>query len=111
MPFQELRVVAANYIRSHAEDFSPFLGLLPSDPEFEEYCKRVESPTLAEWGGQLEIKALCASLGVKVLVYSATSPVVVMGDEDGSTSKDTLKVSFHRHYYALGEHYNSVIVA
>jgi hypothetical protein len=30
------------------------------------------------------------------------------GDEDWDKKK-ALLISFHRHYYALGEHYNSII--
>lgn len=103
-----MRIIAGKYIRENHEEFTPFLGLLPSDPEFDEYCKKVESATLAEWGGQLEIKALCASLLVKVRIFSATAPEVMMGEEVAG-AVDTLNVTFHKHYYALGEHYNSVI--
>lgn len=103
-----MRATAAKYIRDNADDFTPFLGLLSTDPEFDEYCKKVESATLAEWGGQLEIKALCASLLFKVRVYSATAPEVLMGEEVVG-AVDTLNVTFHKHFYALGEHYNSVV--
>ena len=108
LTFQQLRIAAAKYIRENHDEFTPFLGLMSTDPEFEEYCKKVESPTLAEWGGQLEIKALCASLLVKVRIYSATAPEVIMGEEIAG-ALDTLNVTFHKHYYALGEHYNSVV--
>ena len=106
---QQLRVLAANYIRKHSEDFTPFLEMSVDDLAFEEYCNKVQSETLCEWGGQLEIKAICACLGIQILVYSADSPVLVMGDESRDVAQ--LRISFHRHYFALGEHYNSVVSA
>ena len=64
----------------------------------------------AEWGGQLEIRALCCCLERRILVYSADSPVLTMGEEvvGAAAEKQPLKLAYHRHYYALGEHYNSV---
>jgi OTU domain-containing protein 6 len=97
-------------MREHAEDFAPFLGMLPDDAEYQGYCDKVASVGDAEWGGQLEIRALCWSLGRRVVVYSADSPLLTMGEE--ATSDPTLpplKLAYHRHYYALGEHYNSII--
>ncbi len=114
--FQLLRVLAANYIRRNPDDFTPFLEMSADDPEFAAYCDKVESEVQCEWGGQLEITALCACLGLQIHVYSADSPVLVMGgDADGNSSsgvessRKPLRISFHRHYFALGEHYNSVI--
>eukprot|EP01036_Dinobryon_divergens_P027644 gene27644-36453_t len=72
-------------------------------------------------GGQLEIQALSHSLQQSVVVYSADSPVLSMGpddegQEDRAAQGDTarrrrppLRISYHKHYYALGAHYNSVV--
>jgi OTU domain-containing protein 6 len=65
----------------------------------------VESDVLAEWGGQLEITALCAALHCAILVHSAAAPVVKMGEDSAAV---VINLTFHRHYYALGEHYNTV---
>jgi OTU domain-containing protein 6 len=101
--------LAGEYLRVHAEEFAPFLGLLPSDSDYEEYCRKVTSVGDAEWGGQLEIKALCSCLNRTMLIFSADSPVLKMGDEEGKDcSRIPLKLAYHRHFYALGEHYNSV---
>lgn len=79
-----------------------------NDSAFDEYCSKVESDQLAEWGGQIEIKALSEALHHPIYVYSSDAPVLITGeDEDGIP----LRVSFHRYYYALGEHYNSVVMA
>jgi len=129
--YNELRGIAAGYIRSHGDEFSPFLGMSPEDPEFEEYVEKVASTSLSEWGGQLEVKAIAAALNVTILIYAANAPVVTMtagGDDDSSSSSSRssssssssdsststshpLRITFHRHYYALGEHYNSVTYA
>lgn len=74
----------------------------------------MESPSQAEWGGQLEIQALCAALGRVIYIYSADAPVLKMGEEHGldasaSQHLSPLRICFHRHFYALGEHFNSVV--
>jgi OTU domain-containing protein 6 len=106
--FNALRAVAASYMRSHPEEFCPFLGLELGDSEFDAYCDKVASPTAAEWGGQLELKALCAALQQPILVYSADAPVLRMSEQSVPADAAPLRVTFHRHYYSLGEHYNSV---
>lgn len=109
--FISLRTLAANYLRSNADDFAPFLGMLPDDSEYQMYCDKVASVTDAEWGGQLEIRALCFALHRKITIYSADSPVLTMGDDNTGSDESlpSLQVAYHQHYYALGEHYNSVI--
>lgn len=104
-----LRGLAADYLRSHPEEFCPFLGLELGDAEFETYCDNVASLTKAEWGGQLEIKALSAVLQRPILVYSANAPVLRMDDSGGQGDSTPLSVTYHKHYYTLGEHYNSVM--
>mmetsp|Transcript_21385 Transcript_21385/g.46436 ORF Transcript_21385/g.46436 Transcript_21385/m.46436 type:complete len:342 (+) Transcript_21385:335-1360(+) len=87
---------------------------------FEEYVKNVRSTST--WGGQLELRALSEGLKCPIVVFSADGTPLTMGaeyaaggkEEDGSDDngwdkKKALLLSFHRHYYALGEHYNSVI--
>ena len=87
----------------------------------------MEDSSGVEWGGQLEIRAISDVLHIPVYIYDANSPVLKMGEEylltnnsdsnssDGnsSDSSDTVKrvinLTFHRHYYSLGEHYNSAV--
>jgi OTU domain-containing protein 6 len=104
--------VAANYIRQHSSDFTPYLEMTAEDPAFEEYCRKVESDVDAEWGGQLEVTALAAALHTQIAIYSADSPVLVMGEGENSSadaSSHPIRISYHRHYFALGEHYNSIV--
>ncbi len=104
--FQELRRIAGQHIRSNAESYAPFLGLEPEGEALNDYCNKVESDVLAEWGGELEIRAISESLAIPIHVYSADSPVLVM-EGSGDTSVPPLTLSFHRHLLVLGEHYNS----
>ncbi|KAL9188048.1 hypothetical protein ACHAXT_006426 [Thalassiosira profunda] len=85
---------------------------------YEEYVHNVRST--ATWGGQLELRALSEGLQCPIVVFSAEGPPLTMGAEHAPASekeggeedwkgRKALLLSFHRHYYALGEHYNSVI--
>lgn len=104
----ELRKIAAKHLRDHSEEYKPFVDV-DSDQGYEVYCAKVESSTLAEWGGQVEIRAIANSLDLQVHIYDAEAPVLVMGDRKREGSEEEpLRLTFHRHYYALGEHYNSV---
>lgn len=108
--YNSLRGIASSYMRNHPDEFCPFLGLETGDPEFDAYCDKVASLTQAEWGGQLEIKALSAALQRPIMVYSANAPVMCMNDSSAAVGEVApLRVTFHSHYYALGEHYNSAI--
>ena len=131
-----LRQQAAEHMRAHADDYAPFLEYkagdnAESDPTgaFEAYCERMASTV--EWGGQAEVKALAEVYDKKIVVYQATGEALEMGKADDASP---LRVSyveaecflpfvsplshlaphnphlhrFHRHYYALGYHYNSV---
>ena len=66
------------------------------------------------WGGQIEIQALSDALRTPVEVYAAGQPVLTMGEAygggvSGVEGLQPLRVSYHRKYYTLGEHYNSVV--
>ena len=105
-----MRRMASEYMRSHKDDFLPFFTA-PKDEKdvekaYEEHCDRVCNTS--EWGGQLELRALMLALKRSIHVYSADSPVMKMGADDDD--RPALRLTFHRHYYALGEHYNSVVV-
>ncbi|XP_026989590.2 deubiquitinase OTUD6B [Tachysurus fulvidraco] len=105
---QELRVQTAQYMRSHKDDFLPFLtnpstGEMYSAEEFEKYCSDVAET--AAWGGQLELRALTHVLQLPIEVIQADSPTIVIGEE---YDKSPITLVYMRHAYGLGEHYNSV---
>ncbi|XP_010413217.1 PREDICTED: OTU domain-containing protein 6B-like [Camelina sativa] len=112
--YQKLREMAASYMRDHKPDFLPFfLSETVSESEgsaeerFEKYCREVEST--AAWGGQLELGALTHCLRKHIMVFSGSFPDVVMGKEYKSSDDSSLMLSYHRHAFGLGEHYNSVV--
>jgi OTU domain-containing protein 6 len=107
--YEGLRATCAATMRDDEDSFRPFIGNCAektpeADERWREYVREVESTAM--WGGQLEIMALSKALRRRIQVFSATMPVVVMGedfDEDGA-----LRVAYHQHAFGLGEHYNSV---
>ncbi|XP_020392803.1 deubiquitinase OTUD6B [Rhincodon typus] len=104
----DLRTQAAEYMRSHVDDFLPFLtncntGDMYTPEEFEKYCDEVANT--AAWGGQLELRALSHVLKMPVEVIQADSTPITVGEEYG---KKPIILVYMRHAYGLGEHYNSV---
>ncbi|GBP66566.1 Deubiquitinase OTUD6B [Eumeta japonica] len=104
----ELRNKVAKYIKENKTEFLPFMSHpdtyeMLTDDEFEDYCNNIINSK--SWGGQLEIRALSSCLRCPIHVIQATGPVSInQGDEyDGPP----LIITYHRHMYKLGEHYNS----
>ena len=108
--FEELRRRAAAYIEAHAEDFAAFVECEAGSQEFRDYVAGVarSSGDTVEWGGQVEIMAMCAVLQRTMLVFAASAPLVVMGQEFQAEGGGELRLAYHKHYFSLGEHYNSV---
>ena len=109
--YQELRELAAEYIRTHKEEFAPFL--LPEDPEqnpeeyYEKYCETLEGT--AVWGGHVELHALAGVLQRQIKVFAANMPGFSVGDGFAGEGKGTpLQLCYLEHAFGLGEHYNSV---
>ncbi|KAF7246123.1 Deubiquitinase OTUD6B, partial [Varanus komodoensis] len=103
-----LRSQTAEYMRSHRDDFLPFLtnpntGDLYSQEEFEKYCYDIANT--AAWGGQLELRALSHILKTPIEVIQMDSPPIIVGEE---YSRKPLILVYMRHAYGLGEHYNSI---
>lgn len=119
--YQKLRELVAAYMRDHASDFLPFYlseNMINDDSDqsqaerFEKYCKEVEST--AAWGGELELRALTHCLRKHIMIYSGSFPDVEMGKEYksagvSSLSNASIMLSYHRHAFGLGEHYNSIV--
>lgn len=119
--YQELRQMVAAYMRQHVTDFLPFFlseNMADGESEdslterFENYCKEIEST--AAWGGQLELGALTHCLKKHIKIFSGSFPEVEMGKEytagtASSSSSSSIMLSYHRHAFGLGEHYNSVV--
>ncbi|KJE97269.1 OTU domain-containing protein 6B [Capsaspora owczarzaki ATCC 30864] len=106
--FAALRKLTASFILAHQDDFLPFLvtdsGDMYTETELKKYCNEIAST--AAWGGQIEAQALSAGLQVPIHIYQAGSPVVTLGADFPG---EPLRLSYHRHLYGLGEHYNSLV--
>ncbi|XP_067652323.1 deubiquitinase OTUD6B-like [Haliotis asinina] len=104
-----LRTQTADFMRGHEDDFLPFLTKLDTgDPyspeEFQNYCNDIASTSA--WGGHLELRALSHVLRLPLEVIQAEGPSIFVGEEYSDTSPVIL--TYHRHAFGLGEHYNSV---
>lgn len=104
----KLRKLTANFMKENKDDFIPFMykdsGEPVSETYFEEYCKEVASTKV--WGGQLELKALSNILKCPIKVIQASGPPTVLGEDFNGPE---LILTYHRHLYSLGEHYNSTV--
>lgn len=96
--------ICADALINKEEEYAPFCEYTDSITSFEQYAERVRSSS--EWGGHLELRALSEGLKRPLVVYSAAQPKLVMGDADG---ENPVLLSYHLHYYSLGEHYNQVV--
>ena len=100
----ELRNLVSETLLRNKEDYQPFLSL--DDKGYEDYCAKMA--TTPKWGGQVEITALSKSLKKPIEVIQADGPLVEVGKEEHSEELPII-LTYHRHYYGLGEHYNSVV--
>lgn len=112
LSFSEIRLKCSEHMRGHKGDFQPYLtndnGDMLNDEEYEAYCNRVvgEGPGPVLWGGEYELVATSKVLQRDLVVHIANqSPREIKCGEDPTP----LRVSFHKHYFGLGEHYNSVV--
>jgi len=104
----DLRKSTANELLENKSDYSPFLsnpstGEMLSDPEFQTYCTKMASTPA--WGGQVELQAMATVLKRPIEVVQAEGPPMVVGEQ---YKQKPLVLTYHRHAYGLGEHYNSV---
>lgn len=100
-----LRQRTADYILQNKESLifymtSPETGDCLTDEEFSKYCDAVRSTPA--WGGQVEITALATILKSTVEVIQSSGPPTIQGNSGGPN----LIITYHRHMYSLGEHYN-----
>ena len=103
--------LCADALLKHEDEFAPFCEYADGISTFDEYLSKVRNS--AEWGGHLELRALGVALNRPIYVYSVQSgakPLAIHEDSEGvKTDEEPILLSYHLHYYALGEHYNQVI--
>ncbi|CAG9533808.1 unnamed protein product [Cercopithifilaria johnstoni] len=109
----DIRQKAAAYMRTHKDDFLPFLigdnGEAVDEIEFEEYCMKVEKCCTdgGVWGGEPELRATACALERRIEVIQPGGRVLPFGEE--YSGRKPLVITFHRFAYNLGEHYNSTV--
>ncbi|XP_011313182.1 OTU domain-containing protein 6B [Fopius arisanus] len=106
---QDLRTKTASHLRANMNDFLPFLSNPDSDElfsseQYEKYCNDVANTSA--WGGAIELQVLSQVLKCPIEVIQATGVPYIIGSEFEHSRKVTL--TYHRHMYKLGAHYNSV---
>ena len=106
----KLRAKTSDYMMEHMDDFLPFTsnsttGDMLSAEEYKDYCKDIRETN--SWGGQLELRAISQINQTPIEVYQAQGPKLLIGEE---FSGEPIRLSYHRHQYGLGEHYNALIV-
>lgn len=103
-----LRKLTANFMRDHKDDFIPFMHSDSDEAidenQFYDYCKSVESTKL--WGSQLELRALSNILECPIKIIQSVGQPTIQGE---NFSGLPLVITYHRHLYRLGEHYNSTV--
>lgn len=102
-----LRNLTADYIEANKESLIFFMentetGDCLSDEEFVKYCTAIRNTPA--WGGHVEISALSHILKSPIEVIQATGPPTIQGETE--FKGPNLVITYHRHMYSLGEHYN-----
>lgn len=99
-----LRKQAADYIRSHRDDFIPYLldQETFSVRDVDSYAEELEHTAM--WGSDMELAALSAIYECPIRVLAAGSSPIVFNEASPGTE---LTLAYFKHSYGLGEHYNS----
>jgi OTU domain-containing protein 6 len=104
--------LCADTLVAHEDDFAPFCEYDDETDTFTSYVNAVRSSS--QWGGHLELRALSLALNRPIYIYSADTvagkePLVIDGRTETVNADEPIRLSYHLHYYALGEHYNMVV--
>ncbi|KAF5271306.1 hypothetical protein FQA39_LY08104 [Lamprigera yunnana] len=103
---EKLRKLTATFMHDNKEDFLPFMyddnDEIVDEEKFDKYCNSVANTKL--WGGQLEITALSKALKCPIKVIQGSGPITIQGE---LYQGPPLILTYHKHLYRLGEHYNS----
>ncbi|KAJ8609742.1 hypothetical protein MRB53_038979 [Persea americana] len=100
LPYKATRAAAASYIEQHQDDFAAFM-----DEPLPDYVHKIRDT--AEWGGQLELKALAKSYDVEINVLQDFGRVEKI-EPDEKKDDRSIWLGYYKHGFGLGEHYNSL---
>lgn len=96
LPHNQIRLEIVSYISSHAADFLPFLV---EGESIESHCAKMQQ--LGEWGGHMEIVAFTELYRCPIKIVTESGVIEIGSGEFWGT------ITHHKHYLALGEHFNS----
>jgi OTU domain-containing protein 6 len=99
--YKTVRHAAADWIQSHADDFTGFM----EDP-LPEHVRKIRET--GEWGGHLELLALARTYGLRICVLHSDGQVDKIEAEDEVKEKEEIWLGYYKHSHGLGEHYNSL---
>jgi len=81
--YKKMRETAASFMLEHVDDFLPFAAAdddsVMTEDGFRAYCVKIKES--AEWGGQLELRALSAALQRPIHVIQMGMPTLKIGEE------------------------------
>lgn len=100
LPYQAVRAKTAEFISQHPDDFEPFL-----EESIDEYTNKIKHT--AEWGGQLELQAISRAYEIDINVLQADGRVEKI-DSGRESETDAIWLTYYRHSFGLGEHYNAL---
>lgn len=108
--FKELRLLTSEYMLKNPGEFQPYLcseetGDPFTEEEYVEYCEKIKECLAPVWGSMTELKALADLLKVRIEVVQAEGSEILIGTCDDEEKR--LIVTYHRHMFGSGEHYNS----
>lgn len=102
--FTKMREIAATELQQNRSQYEPFY--LPEDHStFDQHIEQVRST--AEWGGNMELRALANALQRPIVIYSTNPPLTIQSTPESSMD-NPIRLTYHQYYYALGQHYNSL---
>ncbi|ERF71267.1 hypothetical protein EPUS_05319 [Endocarpon pusillum Z07020] len=100
LPYQAVRAKTAEFISQHPDDFEPFL-----EEPIDEYTNKIKHT--AEWGGQLELQAISRAYEIDINVLQADGRVEKI-DSGRESETGAIWLTYYRHSFGLGEHYNAL---
>eukprot|EP00126_Sphaerothecum_destruens_P012264 Sdes_comp20995_c0_seq1m19719 len=109
---QSLRNSVADFLKTNQSEYSPFLlsdsEELLTSAQFDEYCENLRNTHA--WAGEVELNILSKILETPIHVLQASTKPLQFGNEYLDQNLP-LHLSFHRHAFGLGCHYNALISA
>jgi len=100
-----LRRHAAEQVYLNKSHFKLFLP----DTHITDYCNDITRTENIVWGGHIEIAALAEYIKRTIVVHSAEGDLLEVNPlKPDQKAGAHLHLSYHKHYYGLGEHYNSL---